>query len=537
MHKPKILLINPPQTYYEKSFPFNSYFPLGLLYVGTYVKNICQVKILDCLIDNVEAKKKGVATQYGSSLKHIKGVLKDFQPDIVGIASPFSSQSRNTLKIASLVKQVNPKIITVVGGPSATVESDLYLNSNKTVDICVIGEGELTFHDIVKYYSSGHIKDIQTIQGIHYRNEGKIIRNQARPLILNLDSLEIPDYSLIDSKRYLKDTLLYKNRSGISQNSISVITSRGCPYGCVFCSVHLHMGRLYRAHSPKYIIKHLKRLITTYGIRHFHFEDDNLTFDQKRFERILDEIIKQKLRIQWDTPNGVRLDTLSKPLLRKAKRSGCVFLRIAIESGSQQVINKIVHKGIRLDDAIKVASWCREIGIPLGAFYVIGFPGETPEDIQTTLSFALNLYKKFHVQPDIFVATPLIGTRLYQICRENKYMVYPTNNYYLSQATQLHGFHMIHTKEFDANILDNLIQKYERAYIPINKIIERVHVLENHPSHSVLIRSYNKIVLNLLKNIQSGFRFSLQKVISVSDACLLMCWSVLKEKSFHLKKA
>jgi anaerobic magnesium-protoporphyrin IX monomethyl ester cyclase len=345
MNKKKILLINPPQTYYKESSDFNAYFPIGLLYVASLIKNLGNVKIFDCLVEEFKTTEIKDGNIYGTSYYQLEKEIRKFKPQIIGITIPFSCQLNNALKVARLCKRINSKVIVVVGGPDPSIRGKKILEKNKSIDICVLGEGEYTFLEIVKNYRNYQIQQISSITGILYRNsEGRVIKNKSREYIKELDKLPFPAYNLIDFDKYFSHPFLYANRSAINKKSMSIFTSRGCPFNCIFCSIHLHMGKRYRAHSPEYVIRHLKLLIEKYKIKNFHFEDDNVSLDKKRFEKILDLIIKNNLRISWDTPNGIRADTLTYNLLKKIKKSGCTDLRIAIESGDQRILNDVVKK-------------------------------------------------------------------------------------------------------------------------------------------------------------------------------------------------
>jgi radical SAM superfamily enzyme YgiQ (UPF0313 family) len=163
--------------------------------------------------------------------------------------------------------------------------------------------------------------------------------------------------------------------------------------------------------------------VTKYGVEFIHFDDDNLTLNPKRFEDILDGLAAKNIHFEWDTPNGVRADTLSRQLLEKIKASGVSELRIAIESGVQEVLDKVVKKSLDIEKAIQVAKDCFEMGIPLSAFYVIGMPGERKPDIQQTLNLAYRLMKEYNVTPHVNIANPLIGTELYETAKAKGYLV------------------------------------------------------------------------------------------------------------------
>jgi magnesium-protoporphyrin IX monomethyl ester (oxidative) cyclase len=325
----KVLLINPPQTFYDGTIGRTIYFPLGLMYLGAMVKDVCEVEIFDCLASDYEARE-GTAVTYGASFEEIEKVVAEKQPDIVGVSVPFTSQYKNSELVAKIVKEVNPKITVVFGGPDPSVRYQSILE-NVYCDYCIIGEGEQTFYEFLKNYSSPQA--LERVKGLAYKRNGTI-HYEPRPFNTDLDSLPFPAFHLIDMNSYLQNENLYRNRSKVYQKSMSVITSRGCPYNCVFCSIRLHMGQKYRSHSPEYLMNLLRLCIEKYGITNFHFEDDNVSFDKKRFESILDSIVRDNLNIQWDTPNGVRIDSLNYEILKKMKQSGCVQVTLAIESGN-----------------------------------------------------------------------------------------------------------------------------------------------------------------------------------------------------------
>ena len=446
------MLINPPQKYYEESLGFNTYFPIGLLSIAASIRHVCDVQIFDCLIEDFHIQKTDNYTFYGTPLDTIKKRIAEVNPDIVGISIPFSAQSQNAIEVAKLCKDT----IVVFGGPHASVRYNSLLDFG---DYCVIGEGETTFLDFIETYRSHG--NLSQVKGIACKRNGEIIFT-PRPGLKDLDSLPIPSYDLVDIDAYLQNPYLYKSRSLIREHSISMITSRGCPFNCIFCSIKLHMGNIYRAHSVDYVIKHMKYCIEHLGIKKFHFEDDNISLNKQRFEGILDRIIEEKLDIQWDTPNGVRADTLDFGILKKIKKSGCKSLRIAIESGSERVLNHIIRKNTSLDYAINVIEWCHELDIRVAGFYVIGFPGETLDDIQETVGLALGLYMMYKVVPILLFATPLYGTELYDICLEKGLISADITDEEIGRATQFYGTPLISTDDFTKDDLMGIAANFEK---------------------------------------------------------------------------
>jgi radical SAM superfamily enzyme YgiQ (UPF0313 family) len=478
----KVLLINPPQTVCEGSIGRSVYFPIGLMYLGAVVRDFCQVEIFDCLT-SATATTEGTAVTYGASPDEIKRVLVEKKPDIVGVSVPFTAQYKNAERVAQLVKEVNTQIITIFGGPDPSVRYQQILE-NSYCDYCVIGEGEETFLEFIQKCSSH--SSLADVKGLAYK-DNDAIHYEPRPFNTNLDSLPFPAFDLVDMNWYLNNEELYKNRSKIYKKSISVITSRGCPYGCVFCSIRLHMGQRYRAHSPEYVMKLLRHCIEKYGIKSFHFEDDNVSFDKKRFETILDSIINENLQIQWDTPNGVRIDSLNYELLKKMKQSGCVQITLAIESGNQRVLDEVIKKKTKLPYILEIVKYCKELKISANAFYVIGFPGETLSEMEDTTGLALRLYRDFDLHPHLMVATPLYGTELYEICMRDHLLQGNPTFEELSIATQTTGNPLISTPDFSEKDIRRVINEFTSNLMRVEgrKLVQRPRDVLKHPRASL----------------------------------------------------
>jgi anaerobic magnesium-protoporphyrin IX monomethyl ester cyclase len=457
----KILFVNPPQTFFPGSDPPAANLPLGLLYVAAVLdKTGYKPEILDAFIADYPFRKIGDVTEVGIPYEKIKEEIQRIKPDIVGIANPFTSQVEHAIKVADIVKEVDSSILTVVGGPHVTVVPIQFLEETRNVDVAVIGEGEQTMLDIVKVFEGK--KKMGDVQGIAHRKDKEIVLNSPRPFKENLDELPFPAYHLVDMEQYL-DPKKIEYRS-FQKRALSMITSRGCPFNCSFCSVHLHMGKTFRAHSVDYVVDHIEHVVKKYGVKTIYFEDDNLTFDIKRFEAICDKIIEKDLRFQWETPNGVRADYLTLDLLNKMKQSGCQSVFVGIESGDQYVLDNIIGKRLKLKNVIKFAEMCKKIGLKAGAFYVIGFPGETKESIMNTVEFALMLKRKYDVGMHLMFATPSYGTRLYEECRTNGYLRGNLTPRAFAEVRQNWGLPLIETENFTAMELKEIASEAIKAY-------------------------------------------------------------------------
>jgi len=453
----KILLINPPQTLFPGSISVSVGIPLGLMYIAAVLdKAGYSVEIMDTLIADFPPQRVNDTKHVGMSWQKIREEIEERKPDIVGIANPFTTQVSSAIEVARIVKDVDRKIPTIVGGPHVSVRPTQFLKEAGSVDMVVMGEGEYTMLEIVEHCQGK--REIDEIKGIAYKKDDKVVLNPARPFIRNIDELPFPAYHLVDIEKYLNPKRFrYRNPKFLRE--LTMVTSRGCSFNCVFCSIHLHMGRRWRAHSVEYVIKHIEHVVHKYGVKHLHFEDDALNLGIKRLDSILDNLVTKNIKVTWDTPNGIRVDGLTMDRLRKMKQTGCTDLIIGIESGDQYILDNIIDKRLRLENAIQVANMCKQLGIKLQAFFVIGFPGEKQENMQRTIDFALSLKRKYGVTMNLLVATPLYGTRLYEICQSKGYLTQELTPRALAEATQTWGKGLIKTEYFTSEEVKKLASK------------------------------------------------------------------------------
>jgi len=492
----KTLLINPPQTFFPGSDIPAANLPLGLMYIAAVLDEAgYNVEILDAFMTDLAFRKKGDVTEVGMSYEKIREEIQRRNPDIVGIANPFTSQVEHAIKVADIVKEIDSSILTVVGGPHGTVVPVEFLEVAKNVDIVAIGEGEYTILDIVEFFEGN--KKINDIQGIAHRMAGKVVLNSPREFNKNLDVLPYPAYHLVNMEKYLNPkTIEYRS---FKKRALSMVTSRGCPFNCSFCSVHLHMGKTFRAHSVDYVVDHIEHLVNKYHVKTIYFEDDNLTFDIQRFEAICDKIIERDIKFQWETPNGVRADYLTLDLLKKMKKTGCQSVFVGVESGDQYVLDNIIGKSLRLKNVVKFAKMCKKIGLRTGAFYIIGFPGETKENMRNTVDFALMLKRKYDVGMHLLFATPSYGTRLYDECKKNGYIRGSLTPRAFAEVRQNWGLPLIETEKFTAidvkEIAITALKTYRRLSI-INYVKQPRKTLKS-------VISQPNLVGKFIKNMQS----------------------------------
>lgn len=411
-----VLLVMPPATI-AKEYTKELQPPLGLAYIAACLENEYNVQIIDAACEgwNQETRESDNFITYGLPFEQIKLLISDFNPDVAGVSCLYSMQYKNAHKICAIAKELNSSTLTIMGGshPTALPERTL---EDPNVDIVVLGEGEFSAKQLLDTMRKG--KSISDIDGIAFKEDGKIIVNPETKFIQDLDTIPFPARHLLPMEKYFKINLPHGVSTRYSPNT-PVITSRGCPANCIFCSIHSIWGYKYRARSPENIIQELKLLKDTYHIREIQFEDDNLTFDRQRAYTLFERMIEEKLNLAWTTPNGVALWSMDKELLLKMKQSGCYRLCLAIESGDQKMLSETIRKPLNLQKAEELIYWIKKYGIETYAFFVIGFPHETPKQLQNTFEFARRL-KVDNVS--FYIATPYPGTELYRLCNEEGYL-------------------------------------------------------------------------------------------------------------------
>jgi len=448
----RVCLINPPRIQ-PKSWGKPSVFqPLDIAYVAALLEKQHEVQIIDAPNEGWKNLELIDGTKYRQGLdnKEIATRIRRWSPDVVGITIPFSGWWKPAYEVASLVKSIDKDVITVLSGlhPSAK-PADCLKQSN--IDFAVIGEPEETVFELASVLEQGNAADFKKVRGIAFVKNGETIITPARPAIQDLDSLPFPARHLLPMDTYFSAVKENPLRGEIRKPWAAMITSRGCPHNCVFCSIHVVMGKKWRGRSPKNVVDELEELVQTYRIKQVDFNDDNLTLNKKRMEDICDLIVEKRLDIEWYTPNGVRADTLDETLLTKMKASGCKKLRIAPESGVQRVVDQVIKKNLDLKEVEKAVVLSKKVGIKVGCFFVIGLIGETKEEIQETINYAYKL-RKLGADSFIFsIATPLYGTELYEQAERGGFLRECFSDEALSAAEPL-----IETPDFTADELREL---------------------------------------------------------------------------------
>lgn len=412
----KVLLINPPNTYnYGDDFAVT--FPLGLAYLAAVLeRNGHEVVLIDSLagFDKPTQPNADGLFRCGMTEAELVASTLNVKPDLIGVTCAYTVQYPTTRSLAQSIKCATDVPIVIGGAHCSALPSETLADG--CFDYVVIGEGELPLLAICAHLERG--TSLAGVHGIAYRDAvGRSHENDKEP-IANVNAVPIPARHLFDMNKYIYSPYSH-NGSTLRMPYATMISSRGCPLKCSFCSVHTIWGRNNRTRDPRQVVDEIEHLNREYGIREIHFEDDMLTLDRQRVIDICREIISRKLDITWTTPNGVYVNTLNWELLTAMKESGCYQLALAIESGSESVLRTLMKKNISLAYAREVVKMMRKLKMGVYFFLIIGTPGETEADIVKTVEYAKEL------MPDeayFSIATPYPGTPLYDQCRTHGYI-------------------------------------------------------------------------------------------------------------------
>lgn len=390
--------------------------PLGLGYLASMLeKENFDVSILDCLMKGWENEKDVDENRVlvGLDYAEIEERVKRLSPDLVGVNCQFSCQHTIYHEVLALIKKIDPDIVTLAGGAHTSVCQRSMLE-DPNCDFTMVGESDRAICDLMMAYNNS--SKLDEIDGLGWKRNGQLMINEKKSWIEDLDAIPYPAYHLMSLEDYhgLEKTHGERNR----RRFCPIVTSRGCPAKCTFCSAHKVWGRRYRTRSVENIIGEMRLLEQTYGIEEIMFEDDNVTVDRTRAKRLFSRMIEEKFNFVWDTPNGVGAWSLDEEMIDLMKAAGCVKLNFPVESGSERVLRDIIRKPVKLDHIRKMVKHCQEIGLDYGMFFVLGMPGETMSDIRKTLDFSCDC-KCF--SPVISIAVPYPGTELRKICEEMGY--------------------------------------------------------------------------------------------------------------------
>ncbi|MFH1666089.1 MAG: radical SAM protein [Elusimicrobiota bacterium] len=391
----KILLIGLPADRYTQPM-------LGLGYIGAALMNKGHtIKVHDMASENC------------GNIAQIEKEIKEFKPDSVGI-SVLTAQFTKAKEIVKAIKKLDTKIITVMGGPHISALPEYTLKTVSEVDFVFAGEGEISFPEFIRLYSSGG--DFTKISGLGYRANGRIFNNKAE-IIKDISLLDFP-WKLLNPLNYNKGEL--QGYTAKRRPVVTVVSSRGCPYRCTYCAQMSVFSYHFRVRDPINFVDEMEYLNKNFGIREIQLADDNFTFYRDHAVKVCNEILKRKLDVTWALINGVRIDKLDTELLKLMKKAGCYYMAFGLEFGSPRILAHC-KKGLSEDglkvgyENVKIAS---KMGFITHGFFLMGYPFEKEEDIDMTTA----LIKKLPLDRiSIGMPIPYPGSEIFNYYMKNKF--------------------------------------------------------------------------------------------------------------------
>lgn len=348
------------------------------------------VEIIDCIADRIYWEK-------------LERIINSKKPDYI-LFNVISSTLSNDMKTTEVAKKLGAKTIAVGSHVSALPKESL--DDFADLDFLIMGEAEETLKELID--SLENKKPLERIKGIGWRRGKRVIINEKRPLISNLDNLPIPLHELLPIKKY--------RLPFIGSSFTFVMTSRGCPFQCIFCRSPIAWNRVFRRRSPESILKELKYL-KQIGVSNILFHSDTFTLYKDWIIDLCQKIIDEKLNIRWICNS--RVDTIDREMLDWMKKAGCYMIAYGIESGSQKVLDN-ARKGITLEQIKKAVIGASEAGIKVWGYFIIGLPGENHQTVQETI----NLAKKLPLTLANFaVAAPYPGTEFFKLVSEKGWLM------------------------------------------------------------------------------------------------------------------
>jgi anaerobic magnesium-protoporphyrin IX monomethyl ester cyclase len=360
--------------------PYTSLLPVGLGYINAVLRTA--------------GLRSVIANLSNSGWKEIESLLKSERPDILGV-SQFTHNRIESLRLAAMAKKMNPRCFVVFGGPHATHRYQEVLARNRTVDAVVMGEGEETFLELAGCLMKG--TPLEQVRGIALRNGNEIVCTSPREPLVNLDALPNP-------------AAFYANAIGVDlhRQLEFIITSRGCPAACRFCSSPRFWGKTLRFRSPQSIIDEIRFVRDRYGLLYFSLRDDTFTADRERVMEFCRLLVREKLYILWNCQS--RVNAVDEEMLCWMKQAGCECVQFGVESGSRRMLQEM-GKRITTEQVRRAALATRRAGINLSIYLITGVPGETADDLQVTLRLIEE------IKPSDGQVSPLVyypGTALYE---------------------------------------------------------------------------------------------------------------------------
>src|SRR6185312_15033479 len=480
-------------------------FPYGVLCLATYIKkataNAHEIKIIDL---NQYSVAEGL-TQFAK-------ILDEFSPDIVGISVMFDVSYKHVAALAAAAKAADPDTKVLLGGAAVTTAWNIILDDQPHVDALCYSEGELA---LAKLLDADDLeKELLADPWVTRQSMGEKRKPKTKTLE-NLNDVIAVDYSLIDTDQYgmIEAFSPFRKAKDEEVKQFFIVTSRGCPFKCVFCAEPTLHGGSMRYASLEVIEDHVKYLVDTYGMNVLTIYDDQLLLNHKRAKEFFKILAKYDLRVE--TPNGLTAAYIDDEMAALMKAAGMDTVQLAIESGTEHMLRNVIKKPLRLNKVAPVVELLHKNGLFVQGFFVMGIPGEREQDRIETTQFIKDVGLDWG---SFSLASPIRGSELYDICVKNKYI--PDNmkigeyelGTYIIRAPGLDPESLpqiSYRMNLDVNFVNNRrmrIGEYQVAARCFEDVIERYR--DHAFAHYFLARAYEKIGGNEAKVAENMARYN-----------------------------
>jgi radical SAM superfamily enzyme YgiQ (UPF0313 family) len=388
----------------------------------------------------------------------VEALLTETDPDLVGI-SCFTFGRGNAMRLAALSKRLLPEVPVIMGGPHATFFPDQILDSGN-VDLVALGEGEITMVELARHLTEGPVRrpvrerglnhELDDVRGIAFVRDGALHMTPARESVTDLDVFPFPAYDAFDLAQYKSPEipLEYQSLPGTH-----VMTSRGCPFQCEFCSVNRFFKGKWAFRSPGNVTDELERLVADFGVRHVYFSDDLFSLNPRRTIGICKEILDRKLDLVWMAET--RVDCVDEEMLGWMRKAGCYRVYYGVESGSPRIL-KSINKGFTTAQVRRAFRMTHQAGMEPSCFLMVGNPGETPDTIDETIALIREI--RPGTTPIVGITTILPGTRQYALSKRQGLI---SDDYWRSDAAP-----PLYTGEYEVDDLIQLQIRLARGVCP-----------------------------------------------------------------------
>ena len=385
--------------------------PYGVLSIATYVEHYCpavQCDVLDLNLYDGWPQQRQVLLERLNTTAY----------DLVGISSMFSTVKAQTAQIAAEVRKNASVGYITVGGIAASNSPEMFFSEMPEIDAICCGEGEIPFLDLAMAESFEAV--FRTHRGWLTKEALAAGKTPEPVYVADLDDIPVVNYDKVPVEAYGSRI---RDDGGSYRQSLPIHTTRGCPYSCVFCCAGANHGRRVRAMSAQRVIEDITYLKEHYGIEKISIDDDQFLCLKDRAKQVLRGLVPLNLELEF--ASGLNVKFIDEEIASALRQAGAKTVVIAVESGSQRVLDEIIHKPLELCDVAQCVDWLHRYGIRVDAFIIVGLPGETPEDLEKTKQFMRTANIDWYI---INVAQPYPGSQLYEQCSRNGWLLRSDEN-------------------------------------------------------------------------------------------------------------